>query len=230
MPQLEHHYIHRSGWLRAAVLGANDGIISISSLLVGLAAANVASEELLLTGIAATVAGAFSMAAGEYVSVSSQADIEHADRSKEIDALKQNWEEEVQELSEIYQSRGLDPQLSIKVATQLMKHDPVKTHLRDELGIHENLTPQPIKAAIFSALAFIIGAFLPVAVSALLIEPYLIFGLVGACVAALTLLGSFSAQLGGAHKAKAALRVTLWGLLAMCMTFAVGLLLKNPLS
>ncbi len=224
MPRL-HKEIHRSdriGWLRAAVLGANDGTISTASLIMGVAAAGASTSSILLSGVAGMVAGAMSMAAGEYVSVQSQADTEKADLAREKRELEMEPEFELDELAEIYVSRGLDKRLAVKVAEQLMAHDALGAHARDELGITETLRARPIQAAISSAVSFIAGAFIPVT-AALLAPPGFIPELLIATVLfALVLLGGTAAYAGGAPIVKGALRVTFWGALAMGLTAAVG--------
>ena len=218
----EHHRIHRSGWLRAAVLGANDGIVSTASLIVGVAAAGSSRESIILAGTAGLVAGAMAMAAGEYVSVKSQEDTEHADLQMESDALENNREEEEQELATIYRDRGLDENLAKEVARQLMRHDALGAHARDEIGITTELSAQPIQAALYSAASFSIGAAVPVVttiiapVSLLLwLVPILAIGLLGA-------LGGIAAATGGAPVFRGAVRVCFWGSVAMAITAAVG--------
>lgn len=218
----EHHRIHRSGWLRAAVLGANDGIVSTASLIVGVAAAGSSRESIILAGTAGLVAGAMAMAAGEYVSVKSQEDTERADLQMESDALKNNRAEEEQELAAIYRDRGLDENLAEEVARQLMRHDALGTHARDEIGITTELSAQPIQAAFYSAASFSIGAAVPVVttiiapVSLLLwLVPILAIGLLG-------LLGAVAAATGGAPLFRGAVRVCFWGSIAMGITAAVG--------
>jgi VIT1/CCC1 family predicted Fe2+/Mn2+ transporter len=218
----EHHKIHRSGWLRAAVLGANDGIVSTASLIVGVAAAGSSRESIILAGTAGLVAGAMAMAAGEYVSVKSQEDTERADLKMESDALENNREEEEQELAAIYRDRGLDENLAGEVARQLMKHDALGAHARDEIGITTELSAQPIQAAFYSAASFSIGAAVPVVttlmapVSLLLwLVPILAIGLLG-------LLGAVAAATGGAPVFRGAMRVCFWGSVAMVITAAVG--------
>ncbi|MDG2090160.1 MAG: VIT family protein [Gammaproteobacteria bacterium] len=218
----EAHKSHRTGWLRAAVLGANDGIVSTASLIIGVAAANVSQEYILLTGLAGLVAGAMSMAAGEYVSVSSQADTEQADLELEQQSLDDNPEFETAELAKIYQSRGLNEELSKTVAEQLMLHDALGAHARDEIGILDAGRAQPIQAAIFSGLSFTIGAFLPLLV-ALFTPTDLLIGLVAiSSLLFLALLGVLAAHVGGASRLRGSLRVTFWGALAMTLTAFVG--------
>ena len=218
----EHHRIHRSGWLRAAVLGANDGIVSTASLIVGVAAAGSSRESIILAGTAGLVAGAMAMAAGEYVSVKSQEDTERADLQMESEALENNREEEEQELAAIYRERGLDENLAEEVARQLMRHDALGAHARDEIGITTELSAQPIQAAFYSAASFSMGAAVPVVttiiapVSLLLwLVPILAIGLLGA-------LGGIAAATGGAPVFRGAVRVCFWGSVAMVITAAVG--------
>ena len=218
----ESHRFQRIGWLRAAVLGANDGIVSTASLMVGVAAANVGRTELLLTGVAGLVAGAMSMAAGEYVSVSSQADTEQADLTRERAELKAQPEHEHQELAEIYIKRGLAPELAEQVAQQLMAHDALGAHARDELGISDSLSARPVQAAFTSALTFAAGAALPL-LAALVAPSMLILPVVaGVSLIVLTALGALSAGAGGAPILRASLRVVFWGALAMGLTAGVG--------
>jgi vacuolar iron transporter family protein len=218
----EAHKSHRTGWLRAAVLGANDGIVSTASLIIGVAAANVSKEYILLTGLAGLVAGAMSMAAGEYVSVSSQADSEKADLEQERRALDENPELEKAELANIYEDRGLTAELSITVAEQLMEHDALAAHARDEIGIVESGRARPIQAALFSGLAFTIGALLPI-LATLLSALSLIITMVSiSSLLFLFLLGAMASHAGGASKLKGSLRVTFWGALAMLLTALIG--------
>ncbi|WP_373510010.1 VIT1/CCC1 transporter family protein [Thiocapsa sp.] len=220
----ERHRTDRIGWLRAAVLGANDGIVSTASLLLGVAAANVNHDNLLLTGVAGLVAGAMSMAAGEYVSVHSQADTEKADLARERTELEQDPSAERRELAAIYVARGLEPDLAEHVATQLMAHDALAAHARDELGISANFSARPIQAALASAASFAVGAALPLAVTALAPEQALIPWVSGASLASLALLGAIAARVGGASILVGAWRVTFWGALAMVVTAGVGAL------
>lgn len=222
MPKAEKHYANRIGWLRAAVLGANDGIVSTASLVVGVAAASAVRENILIAGIAGMVAGAMSMAAGEYVSVSSQSDTENADLAREKKELETNDKEERRELAVIYEQRGLEPELAKKVADQLMAHDALKAHARDELGLSEIHTARPIQAALASALAFAVGAVLPLLV-VLFVAPTAVIPVV--VISSLIFLGSMgmlAAYVGGANIWTGALRVTFWGLLAMLATALVG--------
>lgn len=220
----ERHRTDRIGWLRAAVLGANDGIVSTASLLVGVAAASAAPGNILVTGVAGLVAGAMSMAAGEYVSVHSQADTEQADLSLERAELKRNPVAEQQELSGIYQARGLDADLAQQVAQQLMAHDALGAHARDELGISATLSARPVQAALASAASFAIGAALPLAVTAVVPVGILIPWVSGTSLVFLAMLGAGAARAGGASALIGAWRVTFWGALAMAITAGVGTL------
>jgi VIT1/CCC1 family predicted Fe2+/Mn2+ transporter len=220
----ERHRTDRIGWLRAAVLGANDGIVSTASLVVGVAAASASQSNILLTGIAGLVAGAMSMAAGEYVSVHSQADTEAADLSRERAELERDPVAERRELAAIYVSRGLASGLAQQVAEQLMNHDALGAHARDELGISESLSARPIQAALASAASFAVGAVLPLAVTALAPEAGLIAWVSGTSLVFLAALGVVAARVGGAGILLGAWRVTFWGALAMAITAAVGAL------
>jgi len=222
MSQIEHHRVHRIGWLRAAVLGANDGIVSTASLIIGVAAASVSQESILLAGVAGLVAGAMSMAAGEYVSVSSQADTERADLELERVSLEQDFEHEKTELAHIYEDRGLDSELAFKVAGQLMEHDALGAHARDEIGISLHDNTNPIQAAVSSAAAFFIGAALPLLTAWLVPGPRLITVVAASSLVFLALLGALAARTGGASIALGTFRVTFWGALAMALTFVVG--------
>ena len=224
MPAKEHHRIFRSNWLRAAVLGANDGIVSTASLITGVAAAQAAHGDILTSGLAGLVAGALSMAAGEYVSVRSQADTEAADLRLEQRSLKRNSGEELAELTEIYVQRGLSPDLAAQVASQLTHHDALDAHARDELGILLHNRARPVQAAVASAACFAGGAALPLAVAALTPTGPLIWTVTGASIACLAALGALAAGAGGAPKGPAALRVTILGALAMAVTAGVGAL------
>lgn len=218
----EHHKSHRAGWLRAAVLGANDGIVSTASLIIGFAMANSAPETIILSGVAGLVAGAMSMAAGEYVSVSSQSDIERADLAMETQALHDNPDGEHAELAEIYVARGLDPALADEVATQLMANDALAAHARDEIGITEVAEANPLQAALFSAVSFVIGAILPLLMAWLLPLSWVAAGVAISSLVFLAALGVLSAWAGGANKGRAALRVTFWGTAAMIATAVIG--------
>lgn len=221
---LETHRTDRIGWLRAAVLGANDGIVSTASLVVGVAAANAASSEILVAGVAGLVAGAMSMAAGEYVSVSSQSDTEQADLERERKELATDSKFEHEELAAVYVKRGLDAELAKQVAEQLMAHDALGAHARDELGISELTTARPIQAAFASAATFAVGAALPILVVLLTPRGALIPVVIVSAILFLALLGGFGAHAGGAPVMRAALRVTFWGALAMALTAGVGAL------
>ncbi|WP_352339163.1 VIT family protein [Psychrobacter sp. 16-MNA-CIBAN-0192] len=218
----ELHLSNRNYWLRAAVLGANDGLISTASLLVGVAAASPSSQTLLLTGVAALTAGALSMAAGEYISVSSQADTEKADLDKELHELTHNPERELYELTRIYETRGLDHALAHQVAVALTDHNALEAHARDEIGLNELSQAKPIPASIASALAFITGAILPVLGILLLPAHTLVWSLSSLTVVGLILLGVVSARLGGAPIIPATARVVIWGVLAMAATSLTG--------
>src|SRR5512134_2171513 len=220
-----HHELHRSersGWLRAAVLGAKDGLISTSSLVVGVAAAEPGRVSILLAAIAGLAAGALSMAAGEYVSVSSQADTEHADLARERAELANSPEAERDELAGLYINRGLSRGLAIQVADQLMAHDALGAHARDELGIHEMTRARPIQAAVASATSFAVGAAPPAVLAAVLPAASLTTGVVSVTLALLLVLGGAAARLGGAPIARGALRVAFWGAVAMACTAAIG--------
>lgn len=218
----ESHRLDRVGWLRAAVLGANDGIVSTASLMIGVAAANATTQTLLVTGMAALAAGAMSMAAGEYVSVSSQADTEAADIAKETEELASQPEHETRELARIYQARGLSAELAMQVALQLMKHDALGAHARDELGISPISTSRPLQAALASAASFAAGALLPLATALIAPAAWLVPSIGGASLIFLVLLGVASAHLGGAPVRKAAARIAFWGAAAMGITALVG--------
>lgn len=218
----EVHRSHRIGWLRAAVLGANDGIVSTSSLIIGVAAANTGQSSIILAGVAGLVAGAMSMAAGEYVSVCSQSDTENADLELERKSLAENPEFEKDELAEIYESRGLSSELANQVAEQLMAHDALGAHARDEIGITEEGKARPIQAALSSAVTFTIGAFLPLLVAWLAPLSHLISLVAFFSLVFLALLGGIAALAGGAPVLRAAVRVTFWGALAMVLTAGVG--------
>lgn len=218
----ETHRTQRIGWLRAAVLGANDGIVSTASLMVGVAAANVVRNELLLAGVAGLVAGAMSMAAGEYVSVSSQSDTEQADLARERVELKSEPEKEHKELATIYVKHGLSPELAAQVARQLMAHDALGAHARDELGINETMTANPIQAAFTSAGTFAIGAALPLLAALAAPATLLVPVVAGVSLVVLTGLGALAARAGGAPVLRASLRVVFWGALAMGLTAGAG--------
>ncbi len=221
-PHHEMHKSHRAGWLRAAVLGANDGIVSTASLIIGVAAANTTQEQILLAGLAGLVAGAMSMAAGEYVSVSSQSDTEKADLEIERKALEENTEAEQAELAEIYEERGLDPELAVQVAEQLMAHDALAAHARDEIGITEVGKARPIQAAFSSAATFTVGAALPLITAWLTPLSHVISAVAMLSLVFLAVLGSIAARAGGAPMLRGTARVTFWGALAMALTAVVG--------
>ena len=220
----ERHRTERIGWLRAAVLGANDGIVSTASLVLGVAAADATHANVMIAGIAGLVAGAMSMAAGEYVSVHSQADTERADIERERKELKADDAGERKELAAIYVGRGLDPSLAKQVADQLMAHDALGAHARDELGISETFSARPMQAALASAASFAAGAAMPLLVAALAPQAGLIALVSGASLVFLALLGGLAARVGGASVTKGATRVTFWGALAMAITYGVGAL------
>ena len=220
----ERHRTDRIGWLRAAVLGANDGIVSTASLVVGVAAAGAARNDVVLAGIAGLVAGAMSMAAGEYVSVSSQADTENADLSRERKELAEAPEFEAEELTAIYVGRGLEPELAREVAQQLMAHDALGAHARDELGISEHMAARPVQAALASAATFAVGAALPLLTVLLVPEAHMVMLVSVLSLIFLALLGMAAAWVGGAPILKSTVRVTFWGALAMALTAAVGAL------
>ncbi len=224
MSHAEIHRSHRVGWLRAAVLGANDGIVSTASLIIGVAAASAVHDSILLAGVAGLVAGAMSMAAGEYVSVSSQLDTEKADLDIERRSLEHDFEFERDELALIYEDRGLERELAREVANQLMAHDALGAHARDEIGISEIASAQPIEAAWSSACAFTVGAALPLAVAWLVQGDNLISVVAVSSLLFLALLGCVAAKVGGASITMGALRVTFWGALAMAITAGVGTL------
>lgn len=222
MRHSEYHRLHHIGWLRAAVLGANDGIVSTASLLIGVAAAGAAHETILITGIAGLVSGAMSMAAGEYVSVSSQSDTEEADIARETNELATQPEHELDELTGIYIARGLSPLLARQVAVELTAHDALGAHARDELGIIEALNAKPVQAALASAGTFAIGAALPLLVVFLVSAANTIPYVAATSLVFLAALGGLAAQAGGASLLKGAARVTFWGVLAMIATAVVG--------
>lgn len=220
----EHHRIWSIGWLRAAVLGANDGIISTASLILGVAAAHAVHADILVAGVAGLVAGAMSMATGEYVSVSSQADTEQAALSQERAEIHSDFEGERRELTAIYMRRGLDHSLAEKVAEQLMTHDAIGAHARDELGISEMNTTRPLQAAITSACTFSAGAALPLAVAAIVPDAWLVLLVAAFSLAALAFLGGLAARIGGAPIIPGVIRVFLWSALAMLFTSTAGIL------
>ncbi len=222
MPHHEMHFLQRSGWLRASVLGANDGIISTASLLMGVAAAGASNHALLITGIAGLVAGALSMATGEYVSVSSQTDIEQADLAREASELQEDPESELRELTGIYVQRGLTQELAIQVAQALSHHDSLAAHARDELGLHDLNQANPLQAAIASALAFSSGAALPLLVAWLAPHAQVQLWLIFTTLPFLGLLGAVAAKAGGANVWKGVSRIVIWGTLAMGATALIG--------
>nr|WP_176456541.1 VIT family protein [Bordetella genomosp. 4] len=224
----EPHRTGRIGWLRASVLGANDGIISTASMIAGVAAANVSHASILTTAIAALAAGSMSMAAGEFVSVHSQADTEKADLAQERRELMRNPAGEHRELTGIYVRRGLDPQLAAEVATQLMEHDALGSHARDEIGITETLRARPLQAAVASAASFAVGAALPLAVVLVAPPQSLLPWTVATSIFFLALLGAIAAAIGGASVVRSALRVAFWGTLAMAVTAGIGALFGTP--
>lgn len=225
MPGPESHYVNRTGWLRAAVLGANDGIISTASLIMGVAAASGTRAEILTAAVAGWAAGAMSMASGEYVSVSSQADSETADLAREQRALGERPVEEKEELAHIYEERGLKPKLAQRVAGQLMAKDALDAHARDELGLDEHAQPKPIQAAFASALAFSVGAALPTLAAFLAPQGAVVKAVPAAALVFLVALGALGARAGGAPMARPALRVGFWGALAMAVTAGIGALI-----
>lgn len=221
---LDSHYIHRSNWLRAAVLGANDGIISISSLAIGVAAASATRQPIILATVAGLVAGALSMAAGEYVSVSSQTDIEKADIEREKQELKEFPEDELKVLAEIYEKRGLKKETAMQVAIELTENDALGTHVRDELGINEMSKAKPIQAALASGAAFSIGGVLPLLMILFAPVKGMEYWLYGSTTLFLIVLGITSAKTGGANILKSILRITIWGTIAMGLSALVGYL------
>ncbi|MGV9006879.1 MAG: VIT1/CCC1 transporter family protein [Brevundimonas sp.] len=218
----ERHLVARIGWLRAAVLGANDGLVSTASLIVGVAAAQTDKTGILVAGVAGLVAGAMSMAAGEYVSVSSQSDTENADLARERAELETDPEAETRELAAIYRNRGVDPAVSLEVARQLMVHDALGAHARDELGISEHTSARPIQAALTSAATFAVGAVLPLAVVLVAPVSLLVVLVSGSAIIGLALLGGLGARAGGAGVLRAVMRVTFWGAFAMGLTAGIG--------
>lgn len=218
----ENHLVERIGWLRAAVLGANDGIVSTASLIVGVAAASASTSDVLVAGVAGLVAGAMSMAAGEYVSVSSQSDTEQADLARERGELASQPDFEREELAQIYVERGLDQALARQVADQLMARDALGAHARDELGMSEVTAARPIQAAFTSAATFAAGAALPLLAAVLMPHSMIVAGVSGASLLFLALLGAVGARAGGAKTGKAVVRVTFWGAMAMAITAGIG--------
>jgi VIT1/CCC1 family predicted Fe2+/Mn2+ transporter len=224
----ERHRNQRIGWLRAAVMGANDGIVSTASLIAGVAAANATAESVMVAGVAGVVAGAMSMAAGEYVSVSSQADTERADLDRERSELATEEDHELEELTAIYVDRGLDPELAEQVAIQLTAHDALGAHARDELGIIEVSTARPVQAALTSAATFAVGGAVPLLVVATTPRDMLITVIMGVALVLLATLGALAARTGGASMLVGAARVTFWGALAMALTAGIGTLFGAP--
>lgn len=220
----EIHFNDRIGWLRASVLGANDGIVSVASLIAGVAASNAGKPAILVAAIAGLVAGAMSMAAGEYVSVSSQSDTENADLEREKRELESDYDSEIEELALIYEGRGLDSRLAREVSVQLMKHNALEAHARDELGLSETNRANPVQAALASAASFIAGAALPVITVVIAPSNYLIWTVTLSTLIFLAFLGALAAYTGGASMLKGIFRVTLWGAAAMGMTALVGYL------
>ncbi|MFI8379872.1 VIT family protein [Leeuwenhoekiella sp. NPDC079379] len=227
--QTEDHYAHRSGWLRAAVLGANDGILSTASLIIGVAAASTTREPIILAGVAGIVAGALSMAAGEYVSVSSQSDIEKADLEREINELETMPDEELHELKRIYIDRGLTEATALEVAKQLTAHNALEAHARDELGMHEITQAKPLQAAFSSGAAFTVGGGLPVLVAFIAPVAYMEYIQYASALLFLIVLGAVAAKTGGSSMLAAILRITLWGTLAMVATALIGYLFNTTL-
>jgi len=227
---IERHRTHRVGWLRAAVLGANDGLLSTSSLVIGVASAHATHSNVLVAGLAGLVAGAMSMAAGEYVSVHSQSDTENADLKLEETELKADPESEHRELAAIYVARGLEPSLANQVAQQLMSKNALQAHAEDELGITEALSARPIQAALVSALSFAIGAAIPLSVASLTPSGVLIVFVAATSLICLGFLGGIAAQTGGARILAGSLRVMFWGVLAMAATYGVGVLFGTTVS
>ncbi len=221
---MDNHYIHRSNWLRAAVLGANDGIISISSLAIGVAAASATREPILLATVAGLVAGALSMAAGEYVSVSSQTDIEKADIEREKIELREMPEQEFKILTQIYERRGLKKETAMLVAQELTEKDALSAHVRDELGINEISQANPLQAALASGAAFTVGGILPLLVTLFATVSGMEYWLYGFTIVFLAVLGAVSAKIGGSGIGKAILRITIWGTIAMILSAFVGYL------
>lgn len=220
----ELHFVQRIGWLRAAVMGANDGILSTSSIIIGVSAASASHEAILTAGAAGLVAGAMSMAAGEYVSVSSQNDTEEADLAREREELEADPHGELHELAHIYVERGLSKHLALQVATELMEKDALGAHARDELGIYEHMVARPVQAAVTSAITFAIGGALPLIMATISPQSILIYTVSLVTLIALAVLGALGARTGGASIIKGALRVMIWGVLAMAATAAIGTL------
>ncbi len=218
----EEHYVKRSGWLRASILGANDGILSTASIIIGVAAASDIRDTIVLAGIAGLVAGAMSMAAGEYVSVSSQSDIEKSDLIREMTELKDMPEAELIELAGIYEEKGLDKELSLKVANQLTAHNALAAHARDELGISDITEAKPLQAAFASGVSFVSGAILPVVAALIVPVKQMVYIQYGVALLFLIILGTISAKAGGSNVRKAIIRITFWGTIAMGVTALIG--------
>jgi len=227
MQELEKHYVNRSNWLRAAILGANDGILSTASIIIGVAAATNSQDDIIMAGVAGIVAGALSMAAGEYVSVGSQADIEFSDLEREKRELEEMPELELRELAKIYEKRGLDDSLALQVAIQLTEHNALEAHARDELGINEITQAKPLEAALASGAAFIFGGALPILVAVFGNVSKMVYLQYIASILFLIFLGSVAAKIGGSSVRKAIIRVTFWGTIAMGLTALIGYLLGN---
>jgi VIT1/CCC1 family predicted Fe2+/Mn2+ transporter len=226
----ENHFVNRSNWLRAAILGANDGILSTASIIIGVAAAATTRESIVLAGTAGLVAGALSMAAGEYVSVSSQSDIETADLKREQQELDEYPEEELQELAKIYSNRGLTPELSLEVAKQLTQHNALEAHARDELGINDISQAKPLQAAFASGAAFIFGGILPIIVAFYVELNHMIVLQYSFSILFLAFLGAVTAKTGGSSVWKSVVRITFWGTLAMLFTALIGYLFGVSIS
>ncbi len=224
MLESEKHYIIRSGWLRAAILGANDGILSTASIIIGVAAASDTRDPIVLAGVAGLVAGALSMAAGEYVSVSSQADLESSDLAREIKELEETPEAELIELAEIYEERGLDKKLALQVAEQLTAHNALEAHARDELGINEITQAKPFQAAFASGMAFVFGGVLPAIVALIAPLKQMVYIQYIFALIFLITLGTVAAKTGGSNISRAIIRITFWGTLAMGITAFIGYL------
>ena len=219
---LSPHYIHRSNWLRAAVLGANDGLLSTASIAIGVAAASDDRGAIVLAAVAGLAAGALSMAAGEYVSVSSQTDIERSDIAREAKELEEMPELEMQYLATIYEQRGLKKETALQVARELTEHDALAAHIRDELGLNEISQAKPLQAALASGASFTAGAVLPLLVTIFMPVRHMVYYQYGFSIVFLALLGAFAARAGGSHIGKAVLRITLWGTIAMALTALAG--------
>ncbi len=222
--EAEKHYVERSGWIRAAVLGANDGILSVTSIAIGVAAASTGRDALLLATLAGLVAGALSMAAGEYVSVSSQSDIEHADLEREKIELETMPEGELRELAKIYESRGLSETLALKVAEELTAHNALEAHARDELGINDMSTAKPLQAALASMVSFMVGGVLPLIVSIFIPLKSMVFYQYGFAILFLALSGAVAAKVGGSNTSRSIFRICVWGTFAMAVSGFVGYL------